>query len=144
MAHTEPDYSTFPELIGVTSACQETIPLWKCSVNYWATNKHPLCHFWLSYLRWANGCDALLLSAQGHLISVSRRNSTICSRSAVSLLDCYGLGLFPCKWNTSMQIWPATCQWKGKIDASCLISMSKHHIAYNYIPVLTSSSGFPI
>lgn len=53
-----------------------TMPLWKCSVNYWAMNKHPLCHFWLSYLRRTNGCDAWLLSAQGQLISAEIQQYT--------------------------------------------------------------------
>lgn len=66
-----------------------TMPLWKCSVNYWPANKHPLCHFGLSYLDWDNGFNAQLLSAQGHLICASRRNSEMCLRSAVSWIRAF-------------------------------------------------------
>lgn len=74
---------------GHISLAGNTILLWKCSVNYWARSKHPLCHFWLSYLCRANGSNAWLLSSLRHLICISWRNPAICSRSA-SVLGCWG------------------------------------------------------
>lgn len=71
---------------GHISLAGNTILLWKCSVNYWARNKHPLCHFWLSYLCWANGSNARLLSSRWCLICISWRNTGICLRTA-SLLE---------------------------------------------------------
>lgn len=98
---------------GHISLAGNTMPLWKCSVNYWAMSKHPLCHFRLSYLRFPNGGCAWLLSSQGHLICLSRRTCSICSRSIASLLGCPGWEHLGGKWEISMEILPAACLWKG-------------------------------
>lgn len=116
-----------------------TMPLWKCSVNYWPANKHPLCHFGLSYLDWDNGFNARLLSAQGHLFCVSWRNSAMCSRSAVSWIRAFLLEMK--HFNANL-----LCHLPVERDDGLILSnfsvQTQHK--YNCILAITPPSRYPI
>lgn len=94
VAHKDPDCRTFPELIGVTLACPETERHYENTqsiTGQWINIPSLIFDFHIAAR--ANGCDAQLLSAQGHLISISRRSSEFARGHLLSLLDCHGYGL---------------------------------------------------
>lgn len=88
-AHTEPDCTPFPELIGVTLAWQETQCHYGNAQSITGQRVNTLSfifdyHICISLMVAMHGCYLL----RGILSASSRRTSSICLRSAVSLLGC--------------------------------------------------------
>lgn len=103
VAHKEPDCRTFPELIGVTLACPETERHYENTqsiTGQWINIPSLIFDFHIAVR--ANGCDVQLLSAQGHLISITRRSSEICPRSLVVIVGLPWIWSPHCKWKISM------------------------------------------
>lgn len=99
----EPDCRTFPELIGVTLACPETDRHYENTqsiTGQWINIPSLIFDFHIAVR--ANGCDAQLLSAQGHLVSISRRSSEICPRSLVVIVGLPWIWSPHCKLKISM------------------------------------------
>lgn len=71
---SEADCSPFPELIRVMAANRETRCRWMEMLNYCASNKHPLSHFWLSHLRRAKLLRWMAVRGSSNLFPGELRN----------------------------------------------------------------------